>query len=108
MEHLERQRPGIISNVEHYYASTPLTYRDFTATPEGAVYGFAHSINDPLYNIVAARTKVPNLLLTGQNINTHGILGVIISALLTCSELIGKAKLIEQIKEINENNEQKI
>ena len=38
----------------------------------------------------------------------HGILGVIISALLTCSELIGKAKLIEQIKEINENNEQKI
>ncbi len=108
LEHLERQRPGIISNVEHYYASTPLTYRDFTATPEGAVYGFAHSINDPLYNIVAARTKVPNLLLTGQNINTHGILGVIISALLTCSELIGKAKLIEQIKVINENNEQKI
>jgi all-trans-retinol 13,14-reductase len=108
LERLERQRPGIISNIEHYYTSTPLTYRDFTATAEGAAYGYAHSINDPLYNIVAAKTKVPNLLLTGQNINTHGMLGVIISALLTCSELIGKAKLIEQIKDINENNEQKI
>ncbi|MFA6876227.1 MAG: NAD(P)/FAD-dependent oxidoreductase [Parabacteroides sp.] len=103
---LEKQRPGIISNIEHYYTSTPLTYRDFTATSEGSIFGYAHSIKDPLYNMITPKTKVPNLLLTGQNINTHGILGVIISALLTCSELIGKTELTEHIKEINDNNKQ--
>ena len=35
---------------------------------------------------VAVRTKVINLLLTGQCVNLHGILGVPITAISTCKE----------------------
>ena len=38
---------------------------------------------------VPHRTKVPNLLQTGQNINSHGILGVIVGTIVTCTEILG-------------------
>ena len=50
---------------------------------------------------VPQRTKVPNLYLTGQNVNSHGMLGVLVGAIVTCSELLTAKKIYEQIKEAN-------
>jgi all-trans-retinol 13,14-reductase len=47
---------------------------------------------------VSQRTRIPNLFQTGQNINSHGILGVIIGAILTSGELIGVNTIVKQIK----------
>ena len=44
---------------------------------------------------------VNNLLQTGQNINSHGILGVIVGAIVTCSELLTAEKIYQQIIEAN-------
>ena len=46
---------------------------------------------------IPVRTKLENLLLTGQNINLHGILGVPITAINTCAELMGMEYLLNKI-----------
>ena len=34
---LEQEMPGIRDDIEEYYTSTPLTWRDYTGVPEGAM-----------------------------------------------------------------------
>ena len=65
------------------------------------MYGIMRDTNFPTQTLVTQRTKIPNLFLTGQNINSHGILGVIIGAILTCSEIIGADTIIRQIQQHN-------
>ena len=91
---LERDFPGTLKNVEAYCTSSPLTYLDYTGTKEGSMYGILRDVNTPR---ILHRTKIPNLFLTGQNINAHGIMGVVIGALITCSEFLGRDFILKQI-----------
>ena len=95
---LEKSFPGINNAIEAVYTSSPLTYRDYTATKEGSMYGIIRDKNFPTQTLVSQRTKVPNLFMTGQNINSHGILGVTIGAIITCAEFLGINKIIRQIE----------
>lgn len=95
---LEQSFPGIRSTIECYETSTPLTYRDYTATKDGSMYGIIRNKNFPTQTLVSQRTKIPNLFMTGQNINSHGILGVTIGAALTCAEFLGLNKIIDEIE----------
>lgn len=95
---LEQSFPGIRSAIEGYETSSPLTYRDYTATKDGSMYGIIRDKSFPTQTLVSQRTKIPNLFLTGQNINSHGILGVTIGAALTCAEFLGLNKIIEEIE----------
>ena len=99
---LEEHFPGIRSQIQTYYTSTPLTYLDYTGTEGGSMYGNAKDISLGSACRVPQRTKVPNLYLTGQNINSHGMLGVLVGAIVTCSELLTAKTIYEQIKEANE------
>lgn len=94
---IEKDMPGILSNIDNYWTSTPLTYQDYTATKEGSTYGVVRDVSSPIQTTISQRTKIPNLFLTGQNTNSHGVLGVIISSVITASELLGKEFLINQI-----------
>ena len=73
-----------------YTASTPLTYLRYTGTPDGSAYGIRKDYREPLRTLLSPRTPIPNLLLTGQNLNVHGVLGVTVTAFLTCAELLGR------------------
>jgi len=84
--------------MQTWYASTPLSFRDYLGTDDGSMYGIVKDYKDPVKTLVPARTKLPNLYLTGQNLNLHGILGSAISALVTCSELLGNEHFIEKIR----------
>lgn len=95
---LEEDFPGIRNNIENYWTSTPLTYQDYTATKEGSTYGVLRDVTSPMQTFISQRTKIPNLFLTGQNTNSHGILGVIISAIITAGELVGRNTLINELK----------
>lgn len=95
---VEKRFSGITKHVKSYYSSTPLSYRDYTGTPEGSAYGILKKADNPLSSLVTTKTKVKNLLLTGQNLNMHGILGVTISAVMTCQELMGNDYLINKIR----------
>lgn len=96
---LEKDIPGTLSKIESYWTSTPLTYQDYTATKDGSTYGVIRDVSSPIQTTISQRTKIPNLFLTGQNTNSHGVLGVIISSVITASELLGKEFLIKQIND---------
>jgi all-trans-retinol 13,14-reductase len=96
---VEKQFPGLRKSIKNYYASTPLTFRDYMGTRDGSIYGIVKDYKDPFKTFISPRTKIENLLLTGQNINLHGVLGVTISSLVTCSVLLGMKELIQKIED---------
>ncbi|MBQ8050048.1 MAG: NAD(P)/FAD-dependent oxidoreductase [Bacteroidaceae bacterium] len=102
LDALEKDMPGLRQAVAHYYTATPLTYRDYTGTEEGSLYGVAKDIHLGTAGRVSHRTKVPNLLLTGQNINSHGVLGVLVGTIVTCSDILGTQTVFNQIMEANQ------
>jgi all-trans-retinol 13,14-reductase len=98
LDAVEKQFPGIRNSIAAWYTSTPLTWRDYTGTRAGSAYGILKDHNRPLESMVMPRTRIPNLFLTGQNTNVHGILGVTISSIVTCAELVDIRKLVGKIR----------
>ena len=99
LQALEHQFPGINRCIEAYSTSSPLTYQDYTATFQGSMYGIVRDKNFPTQTLISQRTKIPNFFMTGQNINSHGILGVTIGAILTCAEFLGLNTVIDKFTE---------
>lgn len=95
---VEKKFPNIRSSIEQMYSSTPLTYRDYTGTPNGSAYGISKDYNDPLSTIISPKSRVKNLYFTGQNLNMHGILGVTINSVITCGSIIDPNYLMNKIK----------
>ena len=94
---LEKKFPTIRACIQSVHTSTPLSYRDYIGCNRGSMYAYVKDVNDPLKAFISARTKIPNLYFTGQSLNMHGILGVTISGVVTCSEILGGAYLIDKI-----------
>lgn len=90
---LEKEFPGLRDNIANYYTSTPLTYLDYTGTEGGSMYGIAKDVSLGAACRVPHRTRVPNVLQTGQNINSHGILGVLVGTIVTCTEIVGPLRI---------------
>ena len=89
--------PGLRDTIAGYETSTPLTYLDYTGTERGSMYGVARDISLGPAGRVQHRTKIPNLLLAGQNVNSHGILGVLVGTIVTCSELLTSEYIFNDI-----------
>lgn len=89
--------PGLSDNIVSFTASSPLTFRDYLGTKDGSLYGVMKDCRNPLQTFISPRTKIPNLFLAGQNLDLHGILGVTISSILTCSEFMKTHALIDKI-----------
>ncbi|MDR1594922.1 MAG: NAD(P)/FAD-dependent oxidoreductase [Prevotellaceae bacterium] len=87
--------PGLKDSIEKIYTSTPLTYRDYTGTQNGSAYGIRKDYNDALGTIIAPQTQIPNLFLSGQNLNLHGILGVSMTSFFTCAKIVGMNNLLK-------------
>lgn len=97
IELASRWMPGIKGNVESVFSTTPLSFRDFTGTQDGSAYGIVKNCRSPLTTLIAPHTRIQNLWLTGQNLNVHGALGVTLTAMLTCAELLGTSYLARKI-----------
>jgi all-trans-retinol 13,14-reductase len=90
--------PGIRENMKSHYIATPLTLRDYIGTDDGTLYGIVKDYRNPLRTFISPRTKIPNLFLTGQNLNMHGVLGTSMSAIVTAAETFGMNYLLEKIR----------
>ncbi len=97
LDSVSQRFPDLTRAVEHTEISTPLTYRDYTGTPGGSLYGIQKSHTDAARTSVLPRTKVPGFYFTGQNTNLHGVLGVTIGAVATCGEILGFDYLLNKI-----------
>jgi len=95
---VEEKFPGLRKNIKSYYTATPLSYRDYIGNDDGSMYGIAKDYRNPLKTFISPRTKLPNLFLTGQNLNLHGVLGAAMSGLVTCVAFMGNESVIEKIK----------
>lgn len=89
--------PELQQEVTFIDGATPLTFRDYCATPTGSLYGLRHS-NDQFNP--APVTKAKGLTLAGQSIVAPGILGAIISAYLTCGIILGHDSLHNELREL--------
>lgn len=94
----ERFIPGLRDRITGCYTSTPLTYRNYTLTPEGSAYGLRKDFRNPMITLLSPRTPIPNLLLTGQNLMLHGLHGVTMTTLFTCAEVLGKEPIWNIVK----------
>lgn len=94
---VEKKFPGIRECIKSMHTSTPLSYRDYIGGQDGNLYGYVKDSGSPMKTFISAKTKLKNLYLTGQSINMHGVLGVTIAAVVTCSEILGKEYLIDKI-----------
>ncbi|MDR1202192.1 MAG: NAD(P)/FAD-dependent oxidoreductase [Tannerellaceae bacterium] len=89
--------PEINQHIEKIYVTTPLSYRDYTGIPDGSAYGIMKNYRRPLVSIIPNRTRISNLYLAGQNLNVHGALGVTLTSMLTCAELLGTEYLAKKV-----------
>ncbi len=102
LKKIEIKFPGIRDCIKSVHTSTPLSYRDYIGGFNGNMYGYEKDSNNPMKTFIASKTKLNNLYLTGQSINMHGVLGVTIGAVVTCSEIIGKEYLVDKINQFSE------
>lgn len=103
LQAIEVKFPGIRECIRSVHSSTPLSYRDYIGGHKGNMYGYEKDSNNPMKTFIASKTKLDNLYLTGQSINMHGVLGVTIGAVVSCSEIVGKDYLVNKINEFVNN-----
>ena len=99
---IEVKFPGIRDCIQSVHTSTPLSYRDYIGGDNGNMYGYVKDSNNPMKTLIPSKTKLDNLYLTGQSINMHGVLGVTIGAVVTCSEILGKEYLVTKINQASD------
>jgi all-trans-retinol 13,14-reductase len=98
LDTVERKFPGIRDCIKTYYTATPLSYRDYIGNDDGSLYGIVKDYKHTLKTFISPRTKLPNLYLTGQNLNLHGILGAAMSGIVTCCAMLGNDSIITKIR----------
>ena len=102
LKEIETKFPGIKDCIKSIHTSTPLSYRDYIGGSNGNMYGYVKDASNPMKTLIPSKTKLDNLYLTGQSINMHGVLGVTIGAVVTCSEIVGKEYLVTKINQASE------
>lgn len=94
-EQIRRSCPDLSGHIVSMEASTPLSIRDWCATPLGGLYGVKHMVGQ--YNPHPV-TRVPGLFLAGQAVVAPGVLGAVLSGLLTCGTVLGHELLRKELK----------
>ena len=79
--------PELEGNISSIYTSTPLTYRDYTGTVDGAAYGTRKSAQSIAGGVLSPATPFGNLFLAGQSVILHGMLGVGMTSLMVANIL---------------------
>lgn len=94
---VEQAVPEYAGKMKQIEVSTPLSNRDYTGAVGGGMYGLQRTLDQWGKYSLQARTRIDNLLLTGQSIVMPGVVGVTIGAFVTCSYLLGFEHLFERV-----------
>lgn len=97
LSRLEAALPGIRDSIAAVYSASPLTIRDYYNTRRGAIFGYAKDCENLMLSQIPVVTKIDNLLLTGQNINLHGICGVPLTAINTAEAILGLNAIVNEL-----------
>ncbi len=97
LDRLEKIHPGFRKAVDAVNTASPLTIRDFYGTLHGGMSGYEKDCRNMTLSRLDVRTKIPNLLLTGQYVHLHGFCGVPLTAILTSEAILGENAVINMI-----------
>jgi all-trans-retinol 13,14-reductase len=89
-----RRHPEAAAGAKVLCAATPRTYEDYTRSPDGSAYGVKHSARQISLNPI---TSIRHFYLAGQGIHFPGLMGTLISAFLTGSNILGMQNLWEEV-----------
>lgn len=89
--------PEIRNCIKRIYTSSPLSIADWYHSPRGSIYGFSKDCENLIESQLPVVTKSPNLYLTGQCVNLHGICGVPLTALTTAEAVIFPDTIINEL-----------
>ena len=76
---------------------TPLTFRDWSASPGGSAYGVMRSTEQLMSAALLNRTSLKGLYLAGQSVLAPGILGTILGSLTTVQFVIGPKRFKQEV-----------
>ncbi|MCF8262824.1 MAG: NAD(P)/FAD-dependent oxidoreductase [Melioribacteraceae bacterium] len=86
--------PGFKDLVDYSELSTPLTNEHFTLQPKGSIYGLPATPSKFEAEWNSPRTPIKNLYLTGSDSGVHGIVGAMMSGVITAGLAFGGARKI--------------
>lgn len=89
LEKMNAVIPGFSDMVDSVDSASPLTIRDYTSVRHGAMCGYRNEGTNLFNSFLPIKTKVTNLLLTGQSVNLHGFCGVSLTAIQTAETILG-------------------
>ena len=95
---VETRLPELRDAIDKVYTSTPLSYQHYTRTFNGSAYGIRKDWKSPITTVLAPKTPIENVLLTGQNLNLHGVLGVSMTSVITSAQILGMDKIVKELK----------
>ncbi len=107
LELVESRGLKVKSAMSDYLTSSTLTNQHYNPSPEGSAYGIYHSFQCTGLRALGPRTKVRNLLLTGQNTLFPGLLAAAIAGLRTAGNVLGMKPTLEKLQEMLEDSEVK-
>lgn len=90
--------PGLAELVEYHEVSTPLSVESMTGHRQGAIYGLPatpHRIQKRLFH---AQTSIKNLLLTGSDVGSVGIVGALMGGVMTTAWTLGPAGFLKLLR----------
>ena len=94
---LFKKFPNLEGKVTFFELSTPLSTKHFSNYQRGELYGLDHTFNR-FQSDISTRGPVKNLFLTGQDVVTCGIGGVLMAGVLTSISVLGYLKSRDIIK----------
>lgn len=80
--------PGVEKRVVFADVATPLTNLHYVAATEGNLYGTAKTLSHVGPFAYQVKTEIPGLWLTGASTVAHGVMGVMISGLITARSIL--------------------
>jgi len=95
---IEKHHPGFTASLEKYETSSPLSHLHFNGSHQGSAYGIYHSMAQSGPRAIGPRTKILNLLLTGQNSLFPGLLGSAIAGLRSAGHIVGIKHMLSDLK----------
>lgn len=80
--------PWLTEAAAEIYTSSPATYQRYLGAQSMSAFGIRKDYQSAITTLLSPKTPLHGLLLTGQNLHLHGVLGVSMTALRTVEELI--------------------
>jgi all-trans-retinol 13,14-reductase len=97
MNVVAQRYPELKQHAKSSKVATPLSYRDYQGSMKGELYGIEKDVNMLNQSSLTTKTRIPNLYLTGQNVNLHGVLGVSMTAISSTADFVGMEYLLDKI-----------